>query len=75
MSPYSSMNRWVLAILIWLGIDILLAAVAAPVIVMIVIPGLARAWSNHDFVYMFDVLLPNITLMIVPGGMPRSPMS
>lgn len=54
--------------LIWLGVDIFLGALAAPVIILIVVPGLVHAWGRHDFVYMIDVLLPNVILLIVPGA-------
>ena len=61
------MNRITVALLIWLGVDTLLAVLAAPV-AFVFIPGLIRAWGRHDVAYMIDVLLPNVVLMIVPGG-------
>jgi hypothetical protein len=61
-------NRYAIALLIWLGVDVLLSVVAAPVIVFVFIPGLMRAWDRHDLAYMIDILLPNVTLLIVPGA-------
>ena len=63
------MSHRAIALLIWASIDLLLAAVAAPAILLDFVPGLSRAWSTHDAPYMFDILAPNITLMILPGGM------
>ena len=62
------MRRTAIALLIWLGVDVLLGAVVAPVVAAVFIPGLIRAWARHDVVYMIDVLLPNVALMIVPGA-------
>lgn len=62
------MSRLSIAALIWLGVDIFLALIAAPAIVLVEIPGLVRAWGRHDLVYMIDILIPNVMLMIVPGA-------
>jgi len=62
------MNRWAVAGLVWLGIDIVLGVMAAPVVIAIFIPGALRAWSDHDLGYVFSVVAPNLVLMIVPGG-------
>ena len=62
------MNRYAIALLIWLVVDLLLSVLAAPVILSVFIPGLMRAWGRHDPVYMIDILLPNVALMIVPGA-------
>ena len=63
------MSRWAIAAFIWLGLDIILGAVALPVIVTVFIPGLMNAWTRHDVGYMVAILLPNITLMIFPGAL------
>lgn len=62
------MSQAAIAMLIWLGVDILLGVTAVPVIVQILVPGLVNAWARHDVAYMVSVLTPNILLFIVPGA-------
>ncbi len=61
------MSRVAIAALVWLGVDIFLGVVGAPAIVLVLIPGLVRAWGRRDIAYMIDALIPNV-MMIVPGG-------
>jgi len=61
-------NRWVIAVLIWLGVDVLLGLVALPVIFTIFGPGLIGGWERRDVSYLLSVLIPGVLLMIVPGG-------
>lgn len=62
------MSRYVVALLIWLGVHLLLSVVAAPVILSVFIPGLMHAWNRRGLAYILDLLLPNVTVMIVPGA-------
>ncbi len=62
------MSHRAIAAFIWIGVDVVLAALAAPAIVLVFLPGLIRAWSRRDIAYMVDILAPNVMLMIVPGG-------
>ena len=62
------MSHRAIAALIWIGIDIVLMGLAAPAIFLVFVPGLVRAWSRHDIADMVYLLAPNVTLMIVPGG-------
>ena len=62
------MSHRAIAALIWIGLDFMLAGLAAPGILFAFVPGLVNAWSRHDIADMVYLLAPNVTLMIVPGG-------
>jgi len=38
------MSHRAIAAFIWIGVDVVLAALAAPAIVLVFLPGLIRAW-------------------------------
>ena len=58
------MSRRLVAALIWIGIDVVLAVVGLPIWVY-----LARAPHPASISYWVSILMPNILLFILPGGL------
>ncbi len=61
---FTLMSKWLMAALIWIGIDAVLAVVGLPAWVY-----LARAPHSPSASYWVSVLVPNILLFVVPGGL------
>jgi hypothetical protein len=57
-------NKWLIAALIWIGIDFVIAVLGIPVWVY-----LAKAPHPASAAYWISILIPNVLLFIVPGGL------
>lgn len=57
-------NRYLVAALIWAGVDVLLVVIALPAFLVI-----ARGSHPASVVYWVSILLPNVVLLVVPGGL------
>jgi hypothetical protein len=57
------MSKWLMAALIWIGINVLLALVGLPAWVYLV-----RAPHPASISYWVSILIPNVLLFILPGG-------
>lgn len=58
------MSKWLVTALIWIGVDVVLAVVGLPAWLY-----LARAPHAPSAAYWLSILIPNVLLFVLPGGL------